>query len=233
MSILRSAIAGFIVAMFFGCSMEDEAPDFVLLTFEYDFAQSDHGWSGFFSSYSLSDSLEDELRVEYTDLPSNLGTQKALMFSGNNLNGDLFMFMKKQVTGLRPDTEYTIGFDIEFASNVYSSLGSEATSVYLKAGAIAQEPQRILNGDTYTLNFDKGNLAGSGANLMVIGDISKEEDATANYGIVTRNNTKASFNVRSNSNGELWLIIGVDSGFRGITTIYFTNVNAVFSISGQ
>lgn len=233
MSILRSAIAGFIVATIFGCSMEDVASDFVLLTYEYDFAQSDHGWTGMFSNYAMSDSVEDELRFEYTDLPSNLGTEKAMMFFGNNLDGDLFMFMKKQITGLRADTEYTIAFDIEFASNVYSSLGSQATNVYLKAGASTSEPEKILNGDIYLPNFDKGSLSGSGSDMMVIGDISKEEDNNPGYGIVNRNNTKAAFNAKSNAAGELWLIVGVDSGFEGITTIYFTNINAVFSISGK
>lgn len=29
--------------------------------------------------------------------------------------------------------------------------------------------------------------------------------------------------------GEIWLIIGTESGFEGITTVYYTRVNVVFS----
>ena len=105
--------------------------------------------------------------------------------------------------------------------------------MYLKAGASTSEPEKILNGDIYLPNFDKGSLSGSGSDMMVIGDISKEEDNNPGYGFVNRNNTKAAFNAKSNAAGELWLIVGVDSGFEGITTIYFTNINAVFSISGK
>jgi hypothetical protein len=36
---------------------------------------------------------------------------------------------------------------------------------------------------------------------------------------------------RTNSLGELWLFVGVDSLYKGTTTIYFTSVEVTFSTS--
>jgi hypothetical protein len=66
---------------------------------------------------------------------------------------------------------------------------------------------------------------------IVLGDISVPYN-TQGYALITRNNAvNAPFIARSNSNGEIWLIIGTDSAFEGITTLYYTRVNVVFSTS--
>jgi hypothetical protein len=49
--------------------------------------------------------------------------------------------------------------------------------------------------------------------------------------LITRTNADSyvPFVATSNNAGELWLIVGTDSGYTGITTIYYTNVSVVFS----
>jgi hypothetical protein len=66
---------------------------------------------------------------------------------------------------------------------------------------------------------------------VVLGDIAVPSDSQ-DYALITRNNAgNAPFIARSNSKGEIWLIIGTDSGFEGTTTLYYTRINVVFSAS--
>lgn len=143
------------------------------------------------------------------------------------------MFLKKKIESLRENTEYTISYNVEFFSNA-SKLSANSdyapgTSVYLKAGATREEPKKLLVSKSYVLNFDKGDKDGSGSDMILIGDISTEED-TNNYVLLKRRNANP-FSAVSNDQGELWLIIGLDSSMEGITKVYFTNITAVVSIA--
>lgn len=228
----KAILSGVFLIYAAGCMSDD--PDFFLFSYEYDFAEGQHGWEGDFTDYPVADSLNYDLAAVYTDLPANLGeNKKSMMFSGNNHSDDLFMFMKKKITSLQPNTDYTIAFDVEFASNAPKSSvgagGSPGESVYLKAGASGVEPKKVIDGDNYVLNIDKGNQATGGRDMVVIGNISNTGE-TYDYELVTRN-SMSSFSAKSNSSGELWLIVGTDSGFEGLTTIYYTKVTAVLSIT--
>ena len=220
-----------------GCAMDDTSLGFLISSESSDFSIGQQNWVGDFTDYPIGpdDSAFYELRFEYTDRPSNLGTpQKAIMLSGNNHSDDLFMFIKKRVGGLRPNTDYTVVFEVELASNALKNQvgvgGAPGESVYLKAGASNIEPRKIVDGNYYRLNIDKGDQANGGNDMMVIGNIAVD---TQEYNLLTRNNTNqyAPFMARTNSAGELWLIVGTDSGFEGITTLYYTKINVVFSSS--
>jgi len=103
----------------------------------------------------------------------------------------------------------------------------------LKAGAAGTEPKKVIEGNQYALNVDKGNQSSPGENTVVLGDIAVDYNTT-DYTLITRNNTSmynSPFIAKSNSKGEMWLIVGTDSGFEGITTVYYTKVNVVFSAS--
>jgi hypothetical protein len=157
------------------------------------------------------------------------------MLSGNNHSDDLFMFVKKKITELKPGTEYTISFNVEFATNISAGLlgtgGSPGESVFLKAGAYHEEPdKRALNG-YYAMNLDKGNQSTRGDNMIVIGTISSHNVYDANYYTVETRNNITAFTARSNQNGELWIIVGTDSGFEGVTTLYYTQITLVLSQS--
>jgi hypothetical protein len=165
-----------------------------------------------------------------------MGSKRALMLTGNNQSDDLFMFVKKKITELEPNTEYTISFNVEFATNISAgapgTIGSPGEGVFLKAGASDKEPvKNALNG-YYTMNLDKGNQSTRGDNMIVIGTISSHYVYDTNYTVEARNNISA-FTARSNHDGELWIIVGSESGFEGITTIYYTQISLVLSRSDR
>ncbi len=226
-----------VLIMAAGCAMQDDSTGFLVFSESSDFRVSQENWIGDFADYPIGpdDSAFYELRFEYTNRPSNLGTpQKAIMLSGSNHSDDLFMFIKKKVNGLKPNTDYTVVFEVELASNALKNQvgvgGAPGESVYLKAGASDIEPKKIVDGDYYRLNIDKGNQANGGSDMMVIGNIAVDTDE---YNLITRNNANqyAPFMARSNGSGELWLIVGTDSGYEGVTTLYYTKISVVFSSS--
>jgi hypothetical protein len=231
------AITGFIAMGACADEMDDNA--FFLYRYEADFSDSMDGWWGDFADYpvGINDSTEYELQIEYTDLPANLASgQKALMLSGNNHSDDLFMFIKKKITGLNPSTDYTLAISVEFASNApkgsVGAGGSPGESVFLKVGGVAMEPKKVIDGDYYRMNIEKGNQAQSGEHMTVIGDISVSA-TTTEYTEILRDNSSMNtpLIVKSNSHGELWLVVGTDSGFEGVTTLYYTHINAILSRS--
>lgn len=220
-----------------GCNFEEDEPGSLLIfTRDFDFNESDHDWKPGFADFPAgpADSTLFELQFAYTDQRSESKLSKrSLMLSGNNLNEDLFMYVKKKIHGLRPDTEYTITFSVELASSVHPALFPASTgSVYLKAGATAVEPRSVIERDHFVMNIDKGSQATSGADMISLGNI-RSPQSPSGYSLISRSNTMANsrYVARSSSNGELWVIVGTDSGMRGTTAVFYSRITVVFSTS--
>lgn len=226
-----------LLLILFGCSLSGNEDGFLVFSHSFDFAQGQYDWQVDFTDFpaGADDSVYYELKFAYTDRPANLGTEKkSMMLSGNN-HGHLFMFMKKKITNLTPNTDYTIVFEVELASNATQGGGSfgavPGEFVFLKAGASGTEPRKVIDGNYFALNVDKGTQSAPGETTVVLGDIAVSTD-TPDYTLITRHNASMNdspFIVKSNSKGELWLMVGTDSSFEGITTVYYTKVNVVFS----
>lgn len=197
------------------------------LPYQSNFQQSTDGWAADISDYSKA---MDDIRFEsaWTGLPKPLdNSRKSLMISSMNRSDDVFMFLKKKLTGLQPNTDYQLVFDVELAStyadNSFGAGGSPGSSVFLKAGATAVEPKPQLKDDFYELNIDKGTQSEGGRDAMVLGNVGIGEDKS-DYTLITRSNANAPFTARTNPQGELWLVIGTDSGYEGQTTLYYSRI---------
>jgi hypothetical protein len=213
------------------CQQENNPvlPDPILngLIYQANFQQGKDGWEADYTDYHTQ---IGDIRFEssWTGLPKPLDTtRKSIMISSMNRSDDVFMFMKKKLTGLRANTDYKLVFDIELASayadNSVGVGGSPGGSVYLKAGATAIEPKKVLKDDYYDINIDKGAQSNAGKDAVLLGNIGAGNDVT-DYKLITRNNTEAPLTARTNDKGELWLIVGTDSGYEGLTTLYYSNI---------
>ncbi len=230
-------ISSFLLIVLSSCSFSDDNPSISVFTASFDFSKSQDGWEGDFADLPANheDSAFYELKFAYTDLPSNLGAKKSIMMSGNNHSDDLFMFIKRKIAGLIPNTNYTLVFEIELASDAPGGSvgvgGSPGDSVYLKAGASSVEPAKVVQSNQYVLNLDKGNQSTSGSNVIVLGDIATPSGGHG-FKLISRTNASYSaqpFIAQTNSAGEIWLLVGTDSAFEGTTTVYYTKMNIVFS----
>jgi len=213
------------------CQTADE-PEGDIIHLNYDFEENEEGWEGGFADLPEEGQDIYELQVSHSPLPVETGTTgKSIMIQGHNRSDDLFMFLKKQLTGLAPSTTYQVIFDIEIASQYPTDSpgvgGSPGSSVYLKAGASPEEPLPVLESnagvDHWRMNIDKGNQSQEGADMMNIGHIGIEGEEYE-YELIRRGNGERSFGATTDPEGNLWLIIGTDSGFEGLTTLYYTNI---------
>lgn len=211
------------------CGAEQEVK---VHTFSYLFADSASGWTADFADYPL-DSTGSYLHFKYDSLPYIINRDSAinsLKLSGTNIDNGLFMFVKRQISGLRPNTNYEIFMSVRLASKEpISNNGLEDTSgelVYVKVGASTIEPKVELEsqGEYYRLNFDKGAGAEGGASVLIVGNIGVST-TTTKYALITRNSSE-SFQATSDSNGKMWLIVGTDSQYAGRTVVYYTQINA-------
>lgn len=218
-----------------GCKLDDgDQQGLSIFSQHFDFNEGLHDWTPGFAEYPVNaaDSSAFELRSEYAEPIESKLSKRSLMLSGNNVNRDLFMYIKRKVGGLRPNTDYTITFKVELTSDLQAVKSTGDGSVFLKAGAVHSEPKSVIEGGRYIMNIDKGDQENSGEDMITLGDLFEDGTGTA-YSLITRSNTMANsrYVARTNSNGELWLIIGADSSVEGTTKIFFTRIKVLLSVS--
>lgn len=206
-----------------------------------DFRFGTHGWTADFCDYSTAIhppilELDSGLRP----LPPELGVPgTGFMIAGHNRSDDLFMFLTKKLTpldGVKPHQQYLATFRIVFASNAGDNCagigGSPGNSVMMKAGATGEEPRVVRVQEPgalyahYRLSVDKGNQGIDGAaatNVSVIANGTPNCFGNAPYVSLDRTRLHKSV-VTANADGEVWLIVGTDSGFEGKTTLYYQSI---------
>lgn len=212
------------------CQDSDVDPAGPVTIVNSDFRTNTDGWAAEITDYSTEQEEIIEFESGHKALPAPLdSSKKSLMISSHNRSDDLFMFLKKKVTGLKPNQTYKVSFDIELASKYATNSvgigGSPGSSVYLKAGASATEPKKVKEGNDYRLNIDKGNQAEGSAAVPVLGTIGAGENVEQ-YKLIQRS-TQQPILAKTNDGGELWLLVGTDSGFEGLTTLYYTKIKVV------
>ncbi len=231
-----------IVGIFFGCEEEDDTPqpiDPAEKTFNFDFNANVDGWIAGFSDVAVDQEQDVAFVTAHKALPDTF-QGKALYHKGLNISDDLFMFFKKQVNGLAPNTTYKVSFSADLVTNYGADCF--ASNVYLKAGVSKIEPKRIvdsLNGTKYyVMNIDKGNQVNEGDHAILLGEGDvKNELPTCDpniFGKVTRSDSTKTLSVETDSNGSAWLILATESTFEVAHEMYFTAFEAKFAkVEGQ
>jgi hypothetical protein len=199
-------------------------------TFESDLQDWETGFADLPADYDQEIFMLD---LGWSELPSGLEGQ-ALFLSGNNASSDLFMYVQKHITGLRPESTYRVQFSVELASSTPAGMvgigGSPGESVYVKAGAVDFEPDLVKDSsDWLRVNIDKGNQASEGEDMINLGTLANpnldlETFTGEEYALMTLTNEGTPFEVSSNDEGEIWVLIGTDSGFAGATMVFVNSI---------
>lgn len=203
----------------------------------YDFRNGVHGWEAGFADFPPGEEQSYQLESGIRDLPPGVDAKGTGFYvAGNNHSDDLFMFLKRKLgpsEGVQPNTTYRLTFKIVFASNAPSECtgigGAPGESVTLKAGGSDIEPKPEVKDGMYRLKVDKGEQANGGPAGEVIGNVANgipcEQAAASNYPYVslTKEHT-GELSVKSSASGELWLLVGTDSGFEGLTALYYQRI---------
>ncbi|MDG0870361.1 hypothetical protein [Candidatus Lucifugimonas marina] len=137
------------------------------ISFNDKFETGPDGWVVGFADLPVdwSDELY-ELNSDFKQMPEGLDGN-GIYIQGHNRSDDLFMYLTKEVTGLKPNTSYEVTIAIDLATNVPGGMmgigGSPGDSVYVKAGASTNEP--TISEDNIghlRISIDKGNQASHG-----------------------------------------------------------------------
>lgn len=155
------------------------------------------------------------------------------MLSGNNRSADLFMFLKRKISGLSPSSKYRVELKVTFLSNASKDCvgiglgGSPGESVWLKFGYAEQEPLQ----DGFTLNVPKGDQSQDGTQAKVQGNIATAGGRcdSSVYQTKTLKNAEKALDLTTNADGSVWLFVGTDSGFEGKTTLYYQQIEVKFT----
>lgn len=199
---------------------------------ESNFETGLDGWSVDLAEYNTSmDSSTIEFKYNVSKLlaPADT-TKKGLRVQSHNRSDDMFMSIKKKITGLDSTKIYEVFFSVDLGTSYHANSvgigGSPASSVYLKVGASPKEPAKVVKDGFYTFNLDKGNQMEGGKELITIGDVANGLTEPG-FRVVNRNNLNKPVGVKPNGKGEIWLCIGTDSGFEGLSVLYYDRVGVL------
>lgn len=211
------------------CKDDDGASsDDSVLTFGFE--NTTDSWVAGISDYPAEwEESRFEFVAESRSLPESVQDEGFGYFlSGNNLSDDLFMFIKREITGLIPNHTYSLTFDVELASQYPEESvgigGSPGGSVYLKVGGSADEPAPVVKDGEIRMNIDKGNQSSGGMGMVPIGTIGIAGDEEV-YKLIHRGNDGDPVRAQTDDLGNLWVIVGTDSGFEGVTAIYYNTIS--------
>ena len=199
------------------------------------FDEDEEDWIAGFADLPVDyDPAIYELDHEWRELPDNLDGFGIYM-QGHNRSDDLFMYLKREVDGLEPNATYEAIFKLDIASNVPEGLsgigGSPGESVYIKAGATTIEPENVVDDEGWwRMNIDKGNQASEGEDMINIGTMANpnlSRNSAGQFELMTLDSVGKTFEVSADESGTVWFIAGTDSGFEGLTTLYYDTITVV------
>ena len=132
--------------------------------------------------------------------------------------------------GLLSEATYTVSAVIDLATNVpagsFGIGGSPGSSVFMKAGASTVEPVAIEDSNRHLrMNIDKGNQSRGGRSMAVLGDVAHPLIENREYRIKTLDGLELPVSADTDDEGRLWLVVGTDSGFEGLTALYYARIS--------
>jgi hypothetical protein len=204
-----------------------------------DFDGGDNGWTGGFADLPAAPNEFYDLLIEPNAAlpPTARGADaRGFRIRSSNRSDDVFMFLKRQIRGLAPGVRYRVSYTVTFASNApetgFGVGGPPGTGVFVKAGATSVEPLPVPDAtfpDFLVMNIDKGIQANSGTDARVIGNVAIPGDEFIYTLKTLATAPEQEITATADPAGRLWLIVGTDSGFEGLTDLYYTQINATLT----
>lgn len=207
------------------------------LELAFDFSKGMQGWVADFADYPVGTETEWAIGSSLAPLPAPLDPARSgVRLTGDNHSDDLFMYVTRALAGLTPNASYGVRFRVTLATNAPKGCagigGSPGESVVLKVGATDTEPGRVVDvTGHYRANFDYGAQLGSGKNAVPVGNLAttNTDCLLPRYELKDFDSGAVPLTYAADGTGRLWLIVGIDSGYEGMTTAYVTYVRVYLS----
>lgn len=220
--LIQYFIIGFLIFLL-GCAADQDSNVDLLTAF--DFESGVQQWEGGISDYPVTyeDSINFVLTTNQVASSFDIGRSVGLNVSGENPHGDLFYFFMRKVSGLEPGKKYNLDFEFFVYAQLLNkpeSLSSE--ELYLKVGAVNFKPEleEVIwrNSLKYmALNIEKGEVnSDEGVDMINMGSIKHFTSDVPDF--ISGNTFDRRIEIEPDKNGDIWILIGVDSGIRSYLT---------------
>lgn len=195
----------------------------------FDFALGDGGWLAGQADYGPTTAPTDVVAGQ-RNLPSPF-TGTGYYIAGTNRSDDLLLYTYTRITGLQANQLYRLSASVSVLTDVPAGCvgvgGSPGESVWVLVAAAPLEPQAIFNGTDYRLNLERGNQSQGGPQGVVLGNVatSVPDCGPRRWESKTLATPAAGpLELRATERGELWLLLGLDSGYESFSQIYWQRV---------
>lgn len=196
----------------------------------YDFTRGPvSGWTFGTADYSaLTPPLDVDTAI--VDAPDPF-TGTGLLLAGTNRSDDLLVYARTRIVGLEPSREYRITVRVALLTDAPSGCfgvgGSPGESVWAIAAANPIEPVTVLVDGEYRVNMQRGNQAQRGPASLVLGTIGNAESSCSARQWEAKTlqaGLDQALSVSSATDGTVWLLVGIDSGFEARSGVYLRSV---------
>lgn len=218
-----------------GCSRTPKAevvpkPLFFDSKFIFDLEKDKQSWVGDFSGYVSRQKDSMKLLFEHTALPAAFNKKgNALRWSGFNYHNSLFMFGWRKISNLKPNSQYIISYDVRVGYQIEDGnefmLRDYENKLHIKVGAVSFFPRTLQDevlGKTI-VNFDKGSQQSIDGRDMVW--LGKMEAGKLSYkDKIARNGERRLFGVTTNTEGNFWALVGVESSIPLRHSVYIDKI---------
>lgn len=196
---------------------------------ESSFNESASGWETGLTDFDTTTTLSSfALSGRVSAYPSPLpATGKGLLVSSTNQRDTLFTFITKKITGLNPASSYSI----RLATTVIARLPQDdslqfinnpTTKLYIKGAVSNQPPLNFLVGSKARLNLHTGLLGSDGRDFKLL--IPQALPLTEVYQTYPVPSEGGTFRIVPNQQGEIWVTLGSQTEFKGITKLYYDDI---------
>lgn len=201
------------------------------VAFGFEFDSETLGWTADFTDYPVGDDENMEFDSGHSTLPAPLDTTRhGFMIASTNRSDDVFMYIRRYVTGLYPDGRYRVRMSTTFATDAPAGCpgagGAPGESVVIKAGASSTQPLPVEHDGHWRLNLDKGDQLEEGPAVLILGNVATSNTDCLDpvFELKTLSSGSRSLQARADEEGGIWLFIGSESGYESRSALYFTEV---------
>jgi hypothetical protein len=192
-----------------------------------NFEVDEQGWTPHFTGFPMGCEEDYELLIKWSKLTPPLNERGGISFFGKNYSDELFLYIQKEITGLLPNTNYRVMFNM----NWLHRLDPLASPITVKVGATNREPTFSEEDFLVKASFKRGEIGDDGRDFMVAGQLIPNE-----FGLPFQQNLQnldKAFLVNTDDSGRLFLMIGVEPENRkNIDHIFLNTLRIVLAENG-
>ncbi|SMF73118.1 hypothetical protein [Pseudobacteriovorax antillogorgiicola] len=159
-----------------------------------------------------------------------------LVMESHNRSDDVWMGLSRWYGGLNAHQSYEMCLDLTFFSDARTGgvgIGGSPDAVHLKFGAAHGDlkfDSTFSGTDTIYFDdqvFDKGNQASVGSDVVYLGQISTEVSDGCFKNFCPKQ-VSACIPVVADDEGRVNAVLGSDSGFEGVTKLFYKEIEVSF-----